>query len=319
MKNFVGFLIIQSVIIIILTTILNTSLFAKFSIKVYFKDSTTPKEYNVTDIKRLEVSDFRDDYTDMLLYSGTTVLHSYPTNDIDSIKFSADNQMTVFTSGMDDNYSLSSLDSMIFQYSATVTLGTQTWTRMNLNVTHYRNGDSIPEVRGYSDWVNQTTGAWCSYNNDPANDAIYGKLYNWYAVVDSRGLAPEGWHVPSDDGWKTLEMYLGMSQSQADEWDHRGTDEASKLSGRADLWTSGVLTLNQNFGSSGFSGFPSGIRYFDYGYFDFRGNLTILWSSSEFTLNPQQGVSRTLRYNNTKIYRKHEEKYYGISVRCVKD
>ncbi|MFH1051251.1 MAG: fibrobacter succinogenes major paralogous domain-containing protein [bacterium] len=319
MRNLVAFLIIQSVIIIIITSIPNTSLFAKFSIKVYFKDSTTPKEYNVTDIKRLEVGDFRDDYTDMLLYSGATVLHSYPTNDIDSIKFSTDNQMTVFTSGTDDNYSLSSLDSMVFQYSATVTLGTQTWTRMNLNVTQYRNGDSIPEVRDNSDWVNQTTGAWCSYNNDPANDAIYGKLYNWYAVVDSRGLAPEGWHVPSDDEWKTLEMYLGMSQSQADEWEYRGTDEASKLAGRTDLWTSGVLTLNQNFGSSGFLGLPAGERYFDNGYFDFRGNLTLWWSSTEYPFNSNMGVSRMLYYSRTDINHNYTYKYYGISVRCVKD
>ena len=81
---------------------------------------------------------------------------------------------------------------------ATVTIGTQTWQAKNLNVTTYRNGDVIPEVQDASAWASLTTGAWCHYNNDPANDAIYGKLYNWYAVNDSRGLAPTGFHVPTD-------------------------------------------------------------------------------------------------------------------------
>jgi hypothetical protein len=80
----------------------------------------------------------------------------------------------------------------------TVLIGTQTWNRKNLNVTTYRDGTPIPEVQGATAWANLTTGAWCHYNNDPANDAIYGKLYNWYAVNDSRGLAPAGFHVPTN-------------------------------------------------------------------------------------------------------------------------
>lgn len=79
-----------------------------------------------------------------------------------------------------------------------VIIGTQAWTAKNLNVTTYRNGDVIPEVQDATAWASLTTGAWCHYNNDPANDAIYGKLYNWYAVNDSRRLAPSGFHVPTD-------------------------------------------------------------------------------------------------------------------------
>jgi hypothetical protein len=79
----------------------------------------------------------------------------------------------------------------------TVLIGNQEWTTKNLNVSKYRNGDIIPEVKDPKKWANLKTGAWCYYNNKPENGKIYGKLYNWYAVNDPRGLAPEGFHVPS--------------------------------------------------------------------------------------------------------------------------
>lgn len=82
--------------------------------------------------------------------------------------------------------------------SSPVTIGAQTWSGYNLDVTTYRNGDAIPQVTDLTTWLNTTTGAWCYYNNDPAMGPIYGKLYNWYAVNDSRGLAPTGWHIPTD-------------------------------------------------------------------------------------------------------------------------
>ena len=82
-----------------------------------------------------------------------------------------------------------------------VSIGCNTWMTKNLNVTKYRDGTDIPQVQDSATWVSLTTGAWCHYNNNPANDAVYGKLYNWYAVNDSRGLAPEGWHLPSDFVW----------------------------------------------------------------------------------------------------------------------
>src|SRR5262245_42075520 len=82
-----------------------------------------------------------------------------------------------------------------------VKIGKQVWKIKNLNVSHYRNGDPIPQVKNNAKWAALTTGAWCWYNNDSANGAVYGKLYNWYAVNDPRGLAPEGWHIPSDGEW----------------------------------------------------------------------------------------------------------------------
>jgi len=91
----------------------------------------------------------------------------------------------------------------------TVVIGSQLWMAENLNVSHYRNGDSIPEVTDPEQWAKLTTGAWCYYNNDPEMGVIYGKLYNWYAVNDPRGLAPNGWHIPNDNERNTMINFLG--------------------------------------------------------------------------------------------------------------
>ena len=96
-------------------------------------------------------------------------------------------------------------DEIMFKVNAfvdnieTVVIGNQEWMKKNLDVSMYRNGDLIPEVKDKQEWINLTTGAWCYYNNDSQNGKLYGKLYNWYAVNDSRGLAPEGFHVPTID------------------------------------------------------------------------------------------------------------------------
>ena len=94
------------------------------------------------------------------------------------------------------------------EYIETVVIGSQEWTKRNLNVSKYRNGDIIPEVKDPKKWSKLTTGAWCYYNNDIENGEIYGKLYNWYAVSDPRGLAPEGFHVSSKNDWIILQNYI---------------------------------------------------------------------------------------------------------------
>jgi len=110
-----------------------------------------------------------------------------------------------------------------------VTIGTQTWMKKNLDVAYYRDGTPIPQITDPTEWTNATDGAWCYYNNDPANGAIYGKLYNWYAVNSPHGLAPEGWHVASENEWRNLETILGMPQTDIDNWGWRGTTEGGKL------------------------------------------------------------------------------------------
>ena len=197
-----------------------------------------------------------------------------------------------------------------------VTIGTQVWMIRNLDVTHYRNGDSIPEVRDSATWVNLKTGAWCYYNNDSANGEIYGKLYNWYAVNDTRDLAPAGWHIASDEEWKIMEMYLGMSNIDVDRYGQRGTDEGSKLAGIADLWSDGVLVKNQNFGSSGFLGLPSGVRY-SIGKFSQIGNYGYWWSSSVYT--DEFSWYRNINHAGTNIKRDGFYRQSGSSVRCVRD
>ena len=90
-----------------------------------------------------------------------------------------------------------------------VTIGTQTWMVENLKTTHYRNGESIANVKEFKAWFVLTSSAWCDNMNDPANGTKYGKLYNGYAVMDSRKIAPAGWHVPTDAEWTTMTDYLG--------------------------------------------------------------------------------------------------------------
>ena len=111
----------------------------------------------------------------------------------------------------------------------TVKIGKQLWMAENLKVTHYRNGDPILNISDNNMLEDPSAGAICAYDNDINNVDIYGYLYNGFAVEDIRKLAPKGWRVPTDKEWKKLEMVLGMSQSEADSIDYRGTDEGGKL------------------------------------------------------------------------------------------
>jgi uncharacterized protein (TIGR02145 family) len=181
-----------------------------------------------------------------------------------------------------------------------VLIGTQTWAKCNLDVTTYRNGDVIPQVTDQTTWNNLTTGAWCYYNNDSVTGTTYGKLYNWYAVNDPRGLAPTGYHIPSDTEWTTLVNYLG------------GTSPA----GGAMKETGGChwLTPNQATNSSGFSAFGGGIRTTS---FNLINNQGFWWSSTEFILT--FAYYRYIAYNSTNITSTVISKANGLSVRLIKD
>ena len=186
-------------------------------------------------------------------------------------------------------------------YAQTVTIGTQVWTSKNLNVSTYRNGDVIPQVQDKQAWAKLTTGAWCYYNNDASNGTKYGKLYNWYAVNDPRGLAPNGYHIPTDEEWKKLTDYLG-GESGA------GTKMKS---------TSGWNNNGNGTNSSGFSGLPGGYRNYD-GTFYNIGNYGNWWSSTEFNTN--NAWFRNLYYFNGNVLRLNSHfKEDGFSVRCLRD
>jgi uncharacterized protein (TIGR02145 family) len=183
----------------------------------------------------------------------------------------------------------------------TVTISTQEWTTENLIVEHYRNGDAIPQVQDEKEWKKLTTGAWCYYENNTENGKTYGKLYNWYAVDDPRGLAPEGWHVPSDAEWTALAEYLG------------GKDVAGGKLKATTLWE------NPNKGAtdeSGFTAFPGGYNE-DNGKFKFIGKSGYFWTSSKSTTIA--AYRRALFHNNTDLGRDTYNKRCGLSIRCIKD
>ena len=195
----------------------------------------------------------------------------------------------------------------------TVTIGTQVWMMENLKVTHYRNGDPIPNVTDGGAWDGLTTGAYCEYNIEVNNVATYGRLYNWYAVADSRNIAPEGWHVPSDDEWKQLEMYLGMSQAEADSTGYHCTDEGGKLKEVGTTQWADPNTGATN--ESGFSALPGGCRDRG-GYFDYLGSNAYFWSSED---GSSVAWYRSLGCSNSQVDRYDYSKRPGFSVRCVRD
>jgi uncharacterized protein (TIGR02145 family) len=200
----------------------------------------------------------------------------------------------------------------------TIKIGDQRWMMENLKVTHYRNGDPIPNVTDRGEWAGLATGAYCEYGNDIANVDVYGRLYNWYAVDDGRNIAPEGWHVPTDAEWKQLEMYLGMSQAEADAIGWRGTDEGGKLKEAGTTHWASPNTGATN--ESGFTALPGGYRSgsgFFYGYYYDMGLDARFWSSSEY-----DDLGAWLRYlgcGYSGVYRGSLDKHYGFSIRCVRD
>ena len=217
----------------------------------------------------------------------------------------------------DDDNSTGTVTDIDGNVYKTIKIGDQWWMIENLKVTHYQNGDSIPNViTGNDEWAGLSTGAYCIYNNNASYTDTYGYLYNWYAVDDNRNIAPAGWHVPTDEEWKQLEMYLGMSQSEADNNRWRGTNEGSKMAGNASLWYYGDLKNNAAFSESGLSALPGGFCYLT-GTFSVIGYYAYFWSSSEYSSST--AWFRGLDYDGSDVYRDVTSKRYGFSVRCVRD
>ncbi len=185
----------------------------------------------------------------------------------------------------------------------TIQIGTQKWMEKNLNTAFYRNGDSIHYVSDATEWAGLTTGAWCYYNNDPANGEIYGKLYNWYAVNDPRGLAPTGWHVPTEVEWTTLTTTLGGGSLAGGKMKVAGTTR----------WTAPNTGATN---SSGFAGLPGGTRDGN-GSFGFIGGNGFWWSSTEN--DATVAWYRYLYYNWSDVYNDLSVKSGGFSVRCLRD
>ena len=200
----------------------------------------------------------------------------------------------------DNNCTVTDIDGNVY---STIIIGNQEWMAENLKVTHYQNGDGIGSISWYGwDWNLVET---------------YGYLYNWYAVDDGRGICSEGWHVPSDEEWMELEIYLGMSQSWAEFNGNagvglRGTDEGNKLkeSGTSH-WIYGSGATNE----SGFTALPGGWRH-QGGGFQSEGVGGRFWTNSNHNTN---AWARKLHGLYSTIDRFYEHPESGYSIRCVKD
>jgi uncharacterized protein (TIGR02145 family) len=200
---------------------------------------------------------------------------------------------------------------------ATVQIGEQCWFAENLRNEYYANGDAIPGDLANAEWITTSEGAQAVYigvfgssDYDPAMLADYGRLYNWYAVDDTRGLCPIGWHVPADGEFMTLEMELGMSESEANEGGYRGTDQGAQMKSSPEdspFWN-GTNT-------SGFSGLAGGYRNLN-GDCMFESSSGYFWSASP---NETYGWFRGLYFWTTEVSRNSNDKRYGLSARCIKD
>lgn len=186
-----------------------------------------------------------------------------------------------------------------------ITIGTQDWMTKNLDVVTYRNGDTIKQLTDqWGSQVHGNGGAWSYYNNDPVNGPIYGKLYNWYALIDSRGLCPVGWHAPSENEWEILFKTLG----------------GYALAGGKMKSTDSTLWINPNkdaTNESRFTGLPGGRRY-PTGLFREIGSFGSWWSTTERVIDSEVW-SIGLNYNDGVVVKGSINPKFGLSVRCIKD
>ncbi len=207
-------------------------------------------------------------------------------------------------------------NSIVFKVKAgseikSVKIGNQVWMAENLNVDHYRNGDPIPTRLSNTQWESTTQGAYAIYNVDPTNEKIYGKLYNWYAVNDSRGLCPAGWHVPNHEEWYVLSDFLGEENVAGD-----------KLKSKT-LWNSSYSTAAN---SSGFNALPGGNRR---GIVPPDCNRDVSWTYGQIGEFGVWWSSTETEYDNVYFHALHSytsffgsntfDKCRGCSVRCIKD
>lgn len=191
-----------------------------------------------------------------------------------------------------------------------VQIGTQKWMAKNLDITIYRNGDPIRYASSDAEWVdagNKGEGAYCIFQNKTANATTYGLIYNWFAVNDPRGLAPQGWHVPTDEEWTSLETYLG------------GIGAGGKLKATGTREAGGSLWSSPNTGATnetGFNALPGGFRA-EIGTWYSIYTHSYFWTSTSF--NTGLSWYRWLINTDSKITRNSRNPNIGCYVRCVKD
>ena len=185
---------------------------------------------------------------------------------------------------------------------STIKIGKQVWIQSNLNVEYFRNGDKILEAKSNEEWIKagkEGRPAWCYYNNDIRTADKHGKHYNWFAVNDSRGLAPNGWLIPSDEDWSTLEEFLG----------------GEKIAGTKIKSSNNWVENRNGTNETKFTANPSGGRSYD-GLFDGIGWGAGWWCSSSY--DNENALLRSVRFDDNEIHRGIVSKQSGMPVRCIK-
>jgi uncharacterized protein (TIGR02145 family) len=199
----------------------------------------------------------------------------------------------------------------------TVQIGTQCWTQSNFTVSKYRNGDNIPNITDNTQWSQtntSSTGAWCNYNNDANNGTTYGKLYNWYAVNDIRGLCPTGWHVPTDSEWNLMVKYLDPNADTTCVVCLPYTNAAGTVLKSPSGWASNGNGTNL----SGFTALPGGGRFNDGDFGNLGSNIYVFWWSSS-VMGLGNAWCRYLNYYDAYIDRLNYDHRRGFYIRCVRD
>lgn len=188
----------------------------------------------------------------------------------------------------------------------TITIGTQTWMGENLRTTKYRNGDDLPHIISETQWGQLDSGAWVWYGHNANNENIYGKLYNWYASTDSRGLCPEGWHLPSKEEWQILETYANQVNC--------GALEGNLKEAGFEHWDSPNGSATNELG---FTGLPGGIRRTNGGLFSDLGSIGRWWTSTE-AFSSTAWAFRLWALDG-ELFGYDWPKKTGCSIRCLKN
>ncbi len=230
--------------------------------------------------------------TNMQIRKTDNSIISVPISEIDSVYYEA---ASSFTCGDP----IADIDGNTY---STVEIGSQCWIGENLKVTTYSNGDAIPLVTDSPTWISLTTGAYCWYANDEATyKNTYGALYNWHTVSEGN-VCPTGWHIPTHTEWIELTTYLGGVNAAGVKLKEAGTAH----------WTSPNTGANN---VSGFTALPAGGR-FSTGNFGNINDRGYFWTATE---DNSSAWRRSLYYDLPEIYKVLNSKYYGLSVRCVRD
>jgi uncharacterized protein (TIGR02145 family) len=213
---------------------------------------------------------------------------------------------------------LTDIDGNVYQ---TIRIGSQIWTVENLRTTKFSDGTIIPLVTDNTAWAGLTTPGYCWYSNDISNKNTYGALYNWYAL-DTKKLAPTGWHIPTDAEWDTLQDYL-ISNGYNYDGTTTGNKVAKSMAAKTDWMispnppgTGDIGTDLAKNNNSGFSALPGGDRYSS-AVFEYFGTMGTWWSDTE--IDASSAWARSLSYVNSGFSVSGGRKYFGFSVRLVRD